>query len=186
MSGENLLTQAFGGRRSEALLALEALAAAPNTMFSATSSLVAEVHGKPIGIVIVHPDAAGTAPGRNMARVFIRRRGFIRWLRLLSVAGALQRCAAPLPFNVSYVSILAVDPEYRGRGIGAKLLDAGEAIGHEVGDLAVCLDVELPNEAAQRFYERQGYSPTGDREASNRLQRVGIRGLRRMTKPLEE
>jgi ribosomal protein S18 acetylase RimI-like enzyme len=57
------------------------------------------------------------------------------------------------------VPYLFVVPDRRDEGIGAELLDAAETRLAERGADVVSLDVMADNEAARRFYRRQGYGP---------------------------
>jgi GNAT superfamily N-acetyltransferase len=58
-----------------------------------------------------------------------------------------------------YVKLLAVSPEARGRGIGAKLLARAETLAREEGLVGIYLDTfEFQ---APRFYLREGYSEIG-------------------------
>jgi len=57
------------------------------------------------------------------------------------------------------VENIYVEPEYRGEGLGERLLDEAEAELAQRGAEAVALEVLADNEAARRFYRRQGYEP---------------------------
>ncbi len=57
-----------------------------------------------------------------------------------------------------YVNVLATFPEFRGRGIGAKLLEIAESKGDEVGAPALSVIVGSWNETAARLYRRAGYA----------------------------
>jgi ribosomal protein S18 acetylase RimI-like enzyme len=52
---------------------------------------------------------------------------------------------------------LAVIPEYRGRGVGRRLLEAVEAAARERGCCKITLEVLSSNHLAQRVYERAGF-----------------------------
>jgi len=56
-----------------------------------------------------------------------------------------------------YVNVLAVFPEYRGKGIGAALLHHADLIGKAVAPAGMALIVASQNEGAVRLYERSGY-----------------------------
>lgn len=56
-----------------------------------------------------------------------------------------------------YVSELHVDEEYRGRGIGKKLLAATEQMARERGYHALYIHAEGNNDGALSLYESQGY-----------------------------
>jgi ribosomal protein S18 acetylase RimI-like enzyme len=52
-----------------------------------------------------------------------------------------------------------VEPDYRGDGLGERLVDEAEEELVQRGAEAVALEVLADNEAARRFYRRQGYEP---------------------------
>lgn len=57
------------------------------------------------------------------------------------------------------VQNIVVRPEYRNEGIGTELLSTAESELREVDFETVSLSVLADNEAARRFYARQGYEP---------------------------
>ena len=58
------------------------------------------------------------------------------------------------------VDSLAVDPAYRGRGVGTALLQKAEERARSMGKRTMSLGVVGENEGAIRLYERQGYRRT--------------------------
>jgi ribosomal protein S18 acetylase RimI-like enzyme len=68
------------------------------------------------------------------------------------------------------LSILAVLPEARGKGIGSALLDAVEARLRELRIDDMKIDVVTTNTDAMRLYERRGAVPL----LTNLVQRVGV------------
>src|SRR5439155_3329619 len=58
-----------------------------------------------------------------------------------------------------YLSRLAVLPEYRGRGVGGRLLKAAEAWALELACPRVQLGVRLALAPLRAYYERRGYQP---------------------------
>src|SRR5262249_41914837 len=56
------------------------------------------------------------------------------------------------------ISTLGVFATYRGRGIGARLVEAAEAIFREWGCGRIEVSSGAQREAAHRFYQREGYS----------------------------
>jgi len=62
-----------------------------------------------------------------------------------------------------YVTAMVVDQTVRGGGIGAALLQAGEAWFAERGVKRVNLTTALHREEAHVFYEKNGYTFTGKR-----------------------
>lgn len=56
-----------------------------------------------------------------------------------------------------YVNVLAVFPEYRGKGIGGALLARADDIGRAVAPAGMAIIVASENEGAVRLYKRCGY-----------------------------
>jgi ribosomal protein S18 acetylase RimI-like enzyme len=52
-----------------------------------------------------------------------------------------------------------VDPAYRDRAVGSRLLDYAEGELESAGAEVIALSVMADNEAAQRLYDRRGYEP---------------------------
>ncbi|WP_254768352.1 GNAT family N-acetyltransferase [Salinilacihabitans rarus] len=71
----------------------------------------------------------------------------------------LERGALELDATRGVLSNLYVDPGHRGRGIGSALLGAVEDALVERGADVLALEVLADNEAARRFYRREGYEP---------------------------
>lgn len=58
---------------------------------------------------------------------------------------------------------IAVVPGWRGRGLGARLLDAGLAAAAAAGCEAMWLEVRVSNTAARRLYDSRGFELVGTR-----------------------
>ena len=56
-----------------------------------------------------------------------------------------------------YINILAAYPEFRGLGLGTRLLEAAHALASRAGCSEMSLEVFEQNEGAVRLYERHGY-----------------------------
>jgi ribosomal protein S18 acetylase RimI-like enzyme len=76
-----------------------------------------------------------------------------RFPRLMR-AGATLQSLQPTDFYLSHIAVL---PEHRGRGAGAKLLGAEEENARHQGALQLVLDVEEHNTRARSFYARLDY-----------------------------
>lgn len=68
------------------------------------------------------------------------------------------------PPHDGYVGAMWVDEDLRGAGWGDALLEHAEGFARRLGCGAVELWVSGSNPLAQRFYERNGYRPTGVQE----------------------
>ena len=72
------------------------------------------------------------------------------------IAGCVARMYC---WNVAYVDTLWVDETYRGKGLGAKLLEEVEITAKEKGCYLIHLDTF--DFQAKEFYEKQGYEVFG-------------------------
>lgn len=115
--------------------------------FSFENALVAEEDGAVIGMAHAFAIAAGPrdAPTEEPDPV-------LRPYAELEAPGSL------------YLAGLAVEPGWRGQGLGARLMDATEARADALGLDRVSLICFEANEGAMRFYRRRGYAET-DRRA---------------------
>ena len=66
--------------------------------------------------------------------------------------------------NDYYLSNIAVDPQFRGQGIGTYILENAFKDAEKRGCRRVLLDVTLNNEGAQRLYERFGFKVYGKKD----------------------
>ncbi|HZD22645.1 MAG TPA: GNAT family N-acetyltransferase [Acidimicrobiia bacterium] len=66
-------------------------------------------------------------------------------------------------WSVSYLHRIAVHPHHTGQGIGFSLLSAGITWGRAHGARSMVLNVRDANMAAQRLYQRSGFTHTGTR-----------------------
>lgn len=62
-----------------------------------------------------------------------------------------------------YVNILAVLPQFRGCGLGARLLGVADETGRKLGKRGMSVIVSDGNHGARRLYERCGYRETATR-----------------------
>jgi ribosomal protein S18 acetylase RimI-like enzyme len=62
-----------------------------------------------------------------------------------------------------YINVLAVQPKFRNRGLGAKLIALAEETGRKAGKRGMSLIVADKNLGAQRLYGRHGYTERASR-----------------------
>lgn len=63
-----------------------------------------------------------------------------------------------------HITVIAVDPPYRGRGIGELLLNSLIDASFEMGSTALTLEVRDSNTVAQQLYLKYGFLPAGKRK----------------------
>ncbi len=59
--------------------------------------------------------------------------------------------------KVVYVEGIYIRPEFRKQGFGRLLIELGEDWGKQEGSIEYASDVELYNEASQKFHEKMGF-----------------------------
>lgn len=87
------------------------------------------------------------------AEYIVARRGS----RLIGYAG--MWCI----LDEAHVTTIAVDPDFRGRGVGHRLLTALEERALRHGCRRMTLEVRVSNHVAQKLYLRHGFRPCGRR-----------------------
>ena len=110
--------------------------------FSYHNTVVAEIDGTIAGCLIGYPLAAEPKPVdlEGMPAMFV----------------PLQELENLAP-DTWYINVVAAFPEFRGRGVGTRLLEAAEQYAIGVGKQGLSLIVADGNVGAIRLYEREGY-----------------------------
>ncbi len=103
------------------------------------------------------------APARTLIRHIFERQERGLALMLVAEANGVASGQAWLDFSrrdvdaTGVIWAVRVFPCLQGLGLGTRLMDAAEAILHELGFRRAELTVERSNPAARRFHERLGY-----------------------------
>jgi ribosomal protein S18 acetylase RimI-like enzyme len=154
VSAECFLPAVFGPGFQDRL---PRLAAGRGTLFSHAHAWVAELEGKPAGMLLGYSgkDKAAEDPATGLALLRVLRwdmaRRLPRLLRVQGMVGILGR-------DEWYVSNVAVYSAFRGAGIGAALMARANEEAARSGAASVTLDVETDNAAAIGLYERLGFA----------------------------
>ena len=179
-AGPALFDRVFGPRPDDAVRFFERLFARSDVPFSYQSALVAVQGGEVVGLALAAPAWARRQNSWRMLYLLPRYRGLSAPLRLLPVVRAFWSATSP-PREAYYLSILAVRPDRRGRGIGGQLLAAVGRQAAETGCPMVCPHAEMDNAGARRFYERHGYRVTSE-HPTPRAAAWGVVGFAAMRK----
>jgi ribosomal protein S18 acetylase RimI-like enzyme len=150
--------------------------AARGTSFGYERSLMAEVEGEAVGLIARFPGAEWPRLRIRTGMVMLRAAGFRHGPALIRRGRVEDHLMPRVPSDVLFVSSLAVLPEHRSRGIGAGLLRHAVREAGEGRLRAVALDVAPENEAAVRFYVREGFVEVmrSERPASGRMPAIGF------------
>jgi ribosomal protein S18 acetylase RimI-like enzyme len=147
----------FAGGRGRALNLITQAFESTGHSGSAEVVRVAEIDGRPVGVIGCYPDWEGPARGRADVRLGLRARPLLRRPLLLAFVYRMQRALPESPKEALYVDALATAPEFRRRGIARALLAAAEEEARNLGLIRICLETEVSNDAARRLYESCGF-----------------------------
>lgn len=96
--------------------------------------------------------------------------GFIAWEGNIPAGGVWLNWGNEDRHGFGYVSAdipelaLAVEPRYRGQGVGTRLLAAAAELAQKLGCPGVSLSVNTDNERAHRLYLHLGFQPVSSSE----------------------
>ncbi|HJP89135.1 MAG TPA: GNAT family N-acetyltransferase [Candidatus Limnocylindrales bacterium] len=115
----------------------------------------------PLDEIVIHRRHWSNARPRDEGLVAVAEDGAI-----VGMTELWLRRPSPVPGSamIQHVSVnlgIAVDPAWRGRGVGTALLRAAEAWARERGATRMTLGLDAFNTGALRLYERMGYEVWG-------------------------
>jgi ribosomal protein S18 acetylase RimI-like enzyme len=131
----------------------------PGHVLSHEHVLVAQVGGRVGGMALAY-DSRQWALGELRTGLLLVRYLLPRAVRLTPLLVRAQRVLGRLERDEYYLSSIAVYPEFRGQGLGTRLLREVESSAVAAGCRRVVLDTESDNKGAIRLYTRLGYSVT--------------------------
>lgn len=112
----------------------------------------------------------------------VREAGFRTWVVCRS--GELLACwVLLLDRPVTYIASLAVDPNWRGRGLGRALMVAAVAQARRAHSRWLELDVDVDNRPARALYARFGFAPLARFREDGRARLTMVRRLNRGVEP---
>lgn len=129
---------------------LTEIAREENTQYSWRYALVAECNGEAVGAVV----------GYDGARLHELREGTFSVLR--RKVGRVPNIDDETTASEYYLDSVAVIPEFRGRGIGAALVNAFCERAFAEGAKRVGLIVDTENPDAEKLYISQGFAKVGE------------------------
>jgi len=132
------------------------------------------------GLIIAVPEEHWGSARNGLSGAVARVLGW-RVLTLLPAMPFLSRLDLPLPGGSLHISIVAVQPAHRGKGLGSILLQGVVERARRQGRSAVTLDVDLDNPRARDLYRRQGFAASARKVLPPGLaRRLGTAGFERM------
>ncbi|OHD57026.1 MAG: hypothetical protein A2Y33_08855 [Spirochaetes bacterium GWF1_51_8] len=158
-SGEGI-NRAILGRNPESFLS--SVYRKKHGYYSYRRSFIAECDGKKAAGCIFALDYA-IIKREYIHEIFIHLSHPIVLLRQMKSLLDAEQIIKSVGAGDCYVTHLAVLPEYRSQGLGARLLDKTTDFYRDRGCVRLLLDVDTDNEGGIRFYRRYGLSMIQER-----------------------
>jgi ribosomal protein S18 acetylase RimI-like enzyme len=136
---------------------LTALFRRRSNLFSHEHTFFAESGGSPAGMLLCYSHAAKRSEAAPTALLLFSKMKLETIMKFPVLAG-YYRVMDIVRKGDFYLNNLAVFPEFRGAGIGAKLMAAPEPRAKAAGAVRLTLEAEKENTAAIRLYQRLGFS----------------------------
>lgn len=138
--------QKYGAKKTLALL--EESVAIPDYRYGYKRALVKEVDGKVAGVAYGYPASEEKMIDEPLITL-LEKFGIPKDTRLFTDPETID--------PEWYLDSISVAPEFRGQGIGGKLLAALPQIAKRDGEDVIGLSVDVKNPGAKRLYERNGF-----------------------------
>jgi len=136
---------------ADLLAMLTKLYAMPENIDGLAQTFVAADGQQVLGVAFGHPAENEVAVNQILARVSAAQSGF---------DGPLELGGEARP-GEWYLSMLAVDPQTQGHGVGSQLLTALPKLVADLGETKLSLNVDDGNPRAAKLYHRQGFTVDG-------------------------
>jgi ribosomal protein S18 acetylase RimI-like enzyme len=128
------------------------------------------------GVLAAFPAADGEALARRFIRLTLGRVPPWRLPALFRHLRAAAAISPHPPTGLLYVDALAVDAQWRRRGVARALLAEADRMAEHQGLRGVALDTGIENRAARALYQRSGFEQRGLRPAPDERSARAIGG----------
>jgi len=179
-SGPHEFDYAFATGNHTTLDFLKVAFAAGSSAFGYRNHVVALVDGRVVGIGAFYSGADFSRLNREIAWRIIRYYGPIKCWSVMWKGLQLQKLMPPPKKDAEFIQNLGVAEKFRGKGVGAALLERQCEIARENNRRICALDVAVTNPRAQELYERLGFRVVEERKWHVTGSTIHVPGQRRM------
>ena len=129
-------------------------------LFSYKHSTITEINGDIAGMILSYGYEAIEKESKNTGRLILKYYGIFFIFNVFNLL-KIAKIIADLTSNDYYISNIAVFGQYRGYGIGKRLIEYANGEAKKLNKLHIALDVERNNKNAIEFYHHLGFKNTG-------------------------
>lgn len=186
-SGPDLYCYIFATQQPEIYEYIKFLCKTTGSLFSRDNITIDEDDGIVRGLVLAYP-------ARDMVKISMRMlksipgisqiQGFQHFMKIVFRMG-LNRYFPGTSSDEFFISNFAVFEEYRGKGIGLKLLYKMEDIARENDLEKLSLYVEIDNINAIRIYEKFGFTKVRESILPKKYNQYNLYGFYKMVKTIQ-
>lgn len=186
MSGPDMWSYFLAAKEPEIYEHINVFYTKPDLALSRENVLVSVEDEKVRGLLLAVPVKDMKQMDKNMMKYgkeLYRVAGIVNAIKIMLRSG-LQKHMDVFTEDEYYVSNLAVFEAFRGKGVGAELLEKAEELAGEKGYAKLVLVVEYYNKEAKRIYEKHGFIETMNVAFPKKYHKHGVDGFYKMEKTL--
>ena len=137
----------------DAVAVIQAMLRLQDNFFDSRYARCAIYQGNVVGVIVGFPVSDKVEIDRKSGKDFARTMGFFRLLARMPLFVRMDKMMPAVEDEHGYyVHTISVDPDFRRRGFGSEMIDIVRS-----EHRSLYLHVNRDNEAAIRFYERNGF-----------------------------
>ena len=184
-TGPDLFDFVFYRDKQKTLDLIKRLFAEETNSFSHSCAYIAELGGQPTGLVHVVDFEEKKLGNQTLGGCLVKEIGWFAFLIRTPRFMIVDHLIPEIGTNTYYIQHIATLKDFRGRGIGRRLLEFSEeqAIKRQLGRLM--LDVESKNANAIRLYQSFGFRITQKIDSRVFRRKYDFEGLYRMVKDIK-
>lgn len=183
-AGPEIYNAMLGREKTTALQVLVSVFSRSRALICFENATIAEVDGQPAGLLIAYDKKAEISEGTRYFKAVVKTLP-LRKVPLAIIHMLLMRFfVRPIRKTSLYGSVIAVAPEFEGKGVGLALLNEFIRQARTYGYEGIEADVETDNTHALKIYDRFGFERAEQRSTGYLHRLLGFEGYIRIRKAL--
>lgn len=136
-----------------AVTVIEEMLQAGDNYFDSRYTRCAVSGGRVVGVIVGFPVSEKATIDQKSGKIFARAMGFFRFLAKMPLFMRMDKMMPDVEDEDGYyIHTISVEPDFRGRGFGSDMIKQTAS-----SNGSLYLHVNRDNQAAIRFYERNGF-----------------------------